>query len=197
VLEHLGVAFEEETLSLYDAETRARIRQLTPSGKLPVLHDGELRVWESLAICEYLAEKFPDRGLWPSEPAARAYARSVSHEMHAGFGALRSSLPMNLRRRFPTYADAPGLAADIARVQEIWCSARERYGKAAGGDFLFGPFGIADAMYAPVVTRFQTYNVTLSAEAQRYADAVLALPAMQKWTLAAQHERWVLPAFEK
>ncbi len=194
-LRHTGQAFEEEVVSLYESSSRAHLQRSSPSGRVPVLYDGELRVWESLAICEYLAERFPDSRLWPQDQRVRAVARSVSSEMHAGFGALRTHLPMNVRKRVQRYEDAPGVATDLARIEQIWNDCRARFG--SGGDFLFGKFSIADAMFAPLAFRFQTYNVTLGETAKRYRDTMLALPAMQEWARAGAQESWTLPQFEK
>jgi glutathione S-transferase len=154
--------------------------------------DGDIRVWDSLSICEYLAEKHP--GLWPQDPAARAVARSISAEMHSGFPNLRAKMSMNIRKRYPGLGRTPESLADVARVIEIWSGCRAKHGK--GGPFLFGKFSIADAMYAPVVLRLRTYEVELPAECRAYADAVLALPAMQDWIAAAEAEAESLPQFE-
>ena len=161
------------------------------AGKVPVLIDGEVRVWESLAILEYLAEKFPDGGLWPRPANARAHARAVATEMHAGFLPLRRHLPMNVWRPVKARALDDGSAADVKRIDSIWSECRARFG--AGGRFLFGAFGAADAMYAPVVSRFRTYAVPVSAAARAYIDAAMALPAWREWDAAARREPWVLP----
>ncbi len=153
---------------------------------MPALHDGDIRVWDSLAICEYLHERFPEHNLWPADAAARAVARSVSAEMHAGFDALRQSMSMNIRGRYPDKGRTPDCLADIERILAIWTDCRARFGH--GGDFLFGRFGIADAMVAPVVLRFQTYSVALEGAARDYADAMLALPALQAWVADAVAE---------
>ncbi|HEX2676424.1 MAG TPA: glutathione S-transferase family protein [Polyangiales bacterium] len=195
LLRQAAIPFEEQIVSLYDPATRGKLKEISPSGRVPALIDGEIRVWESLAICEYVAERFPERGLWPSEPGARAYARAVSHEMHAGFGALRSNLPMNVRKRYPAPSEAQGVGTDIARIQEIWQTCRERFGK--GGPFLFGQFSVADAMFAPVAFRFQTYSVPLTVAAQSYRDTMLGLAPMREWAESAKTESWVLPQFEK
>jgi glutathione S-transferase len=186
-----GIAFQDTVISLEATDFKARIMAMSGAGKVPVLIDGDVRVWESLAILEYLAEKFPAAGLWPGDAAARAHARAISCEMHAGFQALRRQLPMNVRRpviRRPLEADAK---ADAARVDAIWTECRSRFG--AGGAFLYGGFGAADAMYAPVVSRFHTYAVEVSAGARDYMTAVMALPAWTQWSEAARREPWVLP----
>lgn len=189
-----GIPFEEEVVPLYEDGSAERMRALSPCGKVPVLHHGDLVVWESLAIVEYLAELFPDRGLWPTDRTARAVARAVSTEMHAGFAALRTNMGMNVRRRLPGRGRAPGVAEDIARIVALWADCRARFG--AGGPFLFGGFTIADAMFAPVVTRFETYVVELDAGARAYSSAVLALPAMKEWYAAAESEPWVIDRYE-
>lgn len=186
VLRVFGVAFEEIMLPLDTPEFYERIRGYSPTGRVPVLHDGDLRVWDSLAIAEYANERWLGGRGWPANVAARAFARAISAEMHSGFPALRSELSMNCRKRVhnhPTSADAQ---RDIARVKAIWQEARTRHGQ--GGPFLFGAFGIADAMYAPVVLRFVSYDVTLDPLERAYADAILALPALQDWLAATVNE---------
>jgi glutathione S-transferase len=192
VLTQAGVPFEEEVVPLDQPETRSRILARSPSGRVPVLYDGDVVVWDSLAIAEYVAERHPDRQLWPADVAARAYCRAVSAEMHAGFAALREHLPMNLRRTGRPRADSipPAVASDIARIKAIWRECRARFGR--GGELLFGGFTIADAMYAPVVTRFGSYGVPLDGDERRYADAIEALPAMRAWREGAAAEEWVL-----
>jgi glutathione S-transferase len=147
-------------------------------------------VWDSLAIGEYLAEIFPDGRLWPEDPRARAMARAVSAEMHSGFSALRSHLPMNMRSSFPNRGVTPEAQADINRITAAWRDCRKRFGE--GGAFLFGDLTIADAMYAPVVSRFRTYKIELDEEAQRYGEAVWALPALQEWLAAARNEPMII-----
>lgn len=184
-LVHTGLPFEDRTISLDRPDTRARALEASPSGRVPVLIDGELAVWDSLAICEYLAELVPGAGLWPAERVARARARSISAEMHAGFAALRKHMPMNLRKRAPGAGHAPDAMADAARVMQLW---RDCRGVAVGGPFLFGSFTIADAMYAPVVTRFASYGVELDAVCRAYANEIEALPGLQAWRAAAERE---------
>lgn len=181
-----GAEFDEIRIPLDQPDTRARIVEHSPAGKVPVLRHGALMVWESLAICEYLAERFPVAGLWPDGDAARAHARAVACEMHAGFAALRKAMPMNCRAALPGKGRSPEADADIARIAEIWRECRDKFG--AGGDFLFGRFGVADAMFAPVASRFTTYAVKLDPVAQAYVDTVLALPTMQAWYEAANAE---------
>lgn len=185
-LAHTGQPFREVVVPLGQPDTGALIAKYSPSGRVPALMDGELRLWDSLAICEYLAERFPQARLWPEDVAARAVARSVTAEMHSSFSALRGNMSMNLRARKPGVGRAPGVAEDIARITALWKECRARFGQ--GGPFLFGAFSIADAFYAPVVTRFVTYGVELDAPCAAYRDAVLALPAMKRWEEAARGE---------
>jgi glutathione S-transferase len=185
-LAQTGQPFREVVVPLDQADSAARISQYSPSGRMPALLHGELVIWDSLAICEYLAEQFPQAKLWPQDTAVRAVARSVTAEMHSGFTALRSHMPMHLRARRPGEGRAPGVAEDISRITSLWRECRSRFGQ--GGPFLFGAFSIADAFYAPVVTRFVTYGVELDAVGAAYRDAVLALPALKAWTEAARGE---------
>lgn len=188
-----GIAFDEHRIPLYGPGSKEQILAYSPAGKVPCLVDGALRVWDSLAICEYLAEKHP--GLWPQDPAARAVARSISAEMHSGFANLRTHMSMNIRKRHPGKGRTPESLADVARIVAMWSDCRARHGKE--GPYLFGKFSIADAMYAPVVLRFRTYEVELPADCRAYADAILALPAMQDWIAAAGAEAETLPQFEQ
>jgi len=186
-----GITFEEILIRLRQPNTKAEVLRHSPSGRVPALVHGEASVWESLAIGEYLAELFPDANLWPGDRAARAVARSVSTEMHAGFTALRTHFPMNVRSSFANRASTPDVQADIDRITAIWHDCRSRFGQ--DGPFLFGAaFSNADAMYAPVVSRFRTYKVDLDAEAQAYCDAVWSWPPMQEWAAAAKNEPWVI-----
>jgi glutathione S-transferase len=189
-----GAAFEEEVVPLDRPETKAAISAHSPSGRVPVLVTDGAVVWGTLAIAEYLNECFPEAGLWPEDGAARARARSVAAEMHAGFASLRARLPMDLKRRPPETGAgilAEGaLAEEIARVIAIWTDCRARFGGA--GDFLFGRFGAADAFYAPVATRFLTYGVALEGAAADYRDALLAWPDLREWIAAAKAEPWVI-----
>lgn len=186
VLARCGVDFQEILIPLNQPDTRQKILQYSPNAKVPALiHDG-LVIWESLAICEYLAEQFPEKKLWPSDPKVRAIARSVSTEMHAGFATLRQNMPMHVRDRFPGKGRAEGVQADIDRVSAIWRECRAKYGQ--GGPFLFGEFSIADAFFAPVVTRFTTYVVELDDVCKAYVAAIWALPEMQTWLEGAKAE---------
>jgi glutathione S-transferase len=185
-----GITFEEVLIRLRQPNTKAEVLRHSPSGRVPALVHGEVSIWESLAIGEYLAELFPDAQLWPHDRGARAVARAVSTEMHAGFSALRTHFPMNMRSSFPNRASTPEVQADIDRINAIWHDCRTRFGK--DGAFLFGSaFTNADAMYAPVVSRFRTYKVELDPDAQAYCDAVWAYPPMQEWAAAAKNEPWV------
>jgi glutathione S-transferase len=186
-----GIAFEETLLPLDAPDFKARLAAFGGAGKVPLLVDGEIRVWESLAVLEYLAEKFPGAGLWPREPAARARARAIAAEMHSGFSSLRSQLPMNIRRPVIRRALDADAAADVARIEAIWTESRNRFG--SGGPFLYGTFGAADAMYAPVASRFHTYAVEVGAVARAYMAALMKLPAWMEWREAALRETAVLP----
>src|SRR5260370_29111143 len=180
-----GSAFEEVLIRLRQPNTKAEVMRHSPSGRVPALVHGNDKVWESMAIGEYLAELLPDANLWPGERAPRAVARSVSTEMHAGFLALRNHFPMNVRSSFPNRASTPDVQADIDRITAIWHDCRTRFSK--DGPFLFGStFGNAAAMYPPVAIRFPTYKVDLDAGAQAYCDSVWSYPPMQEWAAAAK-----------
>jgi len=193
-----GIEFEEVVIPLDLPETHAAIRKHSPSGKVPVLLHRGLAVWESLAIAEYLNDLKPEVGLWPASAAARAHARSISTEMHAGFVELRNNMPMNIRASYPGKGMTPAVRADIERITSIWRDCRKRFAGAFQKDdgFLFGAFGAADAMFAPVVTRFRTYGVKLDTDSDAYCNAVLAQPAMKDWAAAAKHEPWLIAAYE-
>ena len=190
-----GISFEEIVIPLYTGPAdKQRILEFNPAGKVPVLIDGDLIVWDSLAIIEYAAERFPEAGLWPSDPARRAHARSICAEMHAGFAALRSECGMNLHRAVRAKPLSAAAQADIARIQQIWSECRQRH--AQHGPFLFGAFCAADAFYAPVVHRFRTYDIAVNDEARSYMAAMIAHPAFQEWTTAGLAESWVIDKFE-
>src|SRR3954454_20099912 len=177
------IAFDEVQIPLYTGDAdKQRLLGFSPSGKVPALIDGEVTVWDSLAIVEYLAERFPEARLWPEDRASRARARSVSAEMHSGFAALRNECGMNLRRPVGAKALSADARADIARIQESWAECREQYGKL--GPYLFGAFSGADAMYAPVVHRFRTYAIEVAPVVRDYMAAMMVLPAFQEWTRA-------------
>ncbi|TMH25777.1 MAG: glutathione S-transferase family protein [Betaproteobacteria bacterium] len=186
LLREAGIAFEEVQLKFDDTGHAKGAERYSPTGKLPVLViDGE-PVWDSLAICESVAERYPEKQLWPADARARRVARSICAEMHSGFQALRGEMPMNIRSRHPGKGRSPESQRDIERVVQIWTTCLDRHG--ALGPLLFGRFSIADAYYAPVVTRFQTYAVSLPPAAQAYCDAVLALRAVREWMDAARRE---------
>ena len=194
LMRHAGIAFTEVRIPLYTPESKQQIRRHSPSGKVPCLLDGGLAVWDSLAIAEYLAERQPELRLWPSDAVQRAHARSISAEMHSGFAHLRSAMSMNCRARFPHHGRSDEAAGEIDRIERIWDACRAQH--AHVGPFLFGAFSIADAMYAPVVLRFRTYEVQLDPVSRGYADAILALPAMRQWLQEAEAETEVIAALE-
>jgi glutathione S-transferase len=189
------IAFDEIFIPLYTGEAdKKRLLAYTPSGKVPVLIDGDVTVWDSLAIIEYAAERFPQARLWPEDRASRAYARSISAEMHSGFAALRNECGMNLHRPVGAIPLSAQARADIARIQQIWTDCRKRYGKS--GPFLFGAFSGADAMFAPVVHRFRIYAIEVEPEVRDYMAAMTALPAFEEWTRAGLAETLIIDKFE-
>lgn len=194
VLKHCDTPFEERVIPLDQPDTAAAIARHSPSGRVPALNHGELVIWDSLAICEYLNEQFPRAQLWPKDAAARATARSVSAEMHSGFTALRTTMPMKIRESLPTPPMTDELKKDIDRIFALWTDCRARFGR--GGPFLFGAFSIADAMFAPVVTRFRTYGVKLSGAVAEVADAIWNERAMQEWIAAARDETLRMPRYD-
>jgi glutathione S-transferase len=195
-----GIAFAEEVISLDATDFHERVRKISAAAKVPALADsgtaagataaGATHVWESLAILEYLAERYPQARLWPAEPNARAHARSIAAEMHAGFTPLRRHYPMNVRRPVKRREPTVEVVDSIRRIDTMWTDCRSRFGQA--GPFLFGAFGAADAMYAPVVSRFHTYDVDVGPVARGYMEAVMALPAWAEWCAGAREEPWVL-----
>jgi glutathione S-transferase len=185
-----GIAFDEVVISINAEDFKARLLKVSGTGKVPTLIDGDIKVWESLAILEYLADKYPDKNLWPRDPAARAHARAIASEMHAGFVPLRRVAPMNIWRPVMKLTLGAEAQANVARIDAMWADCRARFGQ--NGPFLFGAFGAADAMYAPVVARFHTYAVDVGAAARAYMQAVMALQAWWEWTAAAVKEPWVL-----
>ena len=192
-----ALMFEEIVVPLYD-DAWARRRQddeFAPGGgKVPILWDGDIVVWDSLAIIEWLAEKSDPRRFWPEDPAARAMARSIAAEMHSSYAALRQECMMNLRRRLPTPSLSAAANADVERIEELWTTARDRFG--AGGPYLFGGFGAADIMFAPVVTRFVTYSIPVSQPVADYMTTMLQHPFMEEWVEAASEEPWIIEKFE-
>ena len=192
-----NIPFEEIFIPLYtdNKADKDRILSFSRGGKVPTLIDGDITVWDSLAIIEYLAESFPDAKLWPADRAARAHARSISAEMHSGFVPLRGQCGMNLHRPIRAVTLSDDAQANVARIEEIWADCHARYGKQ--GPFLFGAFTGADAMYAPVVHRFRTFAIPVKAEAQHYVDAMLALPAFQEWTRGGLAETLLIDRLEQ
>jgi glutathione S-transferase len=190
-----GIPFEETVIPLYEPGSREQVLEFAPSGKVPVLVSGDIHVWESLAILDFLADEYPQAGLWPSERTARAHARAIAAEMHAGFGALRRHCPMNMRRvRKPREQTPPEVVEDVRRIDAIWADCRARFG--GGGPFLCGRFGAVDAMYAPVVSRFHSYGIAVSEPSRHYMDVMMALPAWAEWHDVAVNEPWVMPGNE-
>lgn len=195
-MREFAIPFEEEVIPLDTDSTARKIARHSGAGRLPVLHHGDVTVWESLAILEYLAEMFPDKGLWPRARSPRAMARAVANEMHAGFVALRNACPMNLRRsrKPPPQALGDDVRADVERIESLWSKCRRLHGK--GGSFLFGRFTIADAMYVPVATRFDTYAIPVSRSSREYMDALMGTAAFNAWKADALNEEWIIPADE-
>jgi len=193
-----GIEFDEVLVPLDLPQTPSAIRKHSPSGRVPVLLHRGLAVWESLAIAEYLNDLKPEAGLWPSSAAARAHARAISCEMHAGFADLRNHMPMNIRASYPGKGMTPAVRADIERITGLWRDCRKRFAGATAKDdgFLFGAFGAADAMFAPVVTRLRTYAVPMDTDSDAYCKSVLAHPAMKEWIDAAKNEPWLIAAYE-
>ena len=185
-----GIPFEEELHDIYDPGAAADRARWSPTGKVPLPADGELLVWYTLAIAEYVAERFPDRGLWPAGRAARAIARSACAEMHSGFVALRSAHPMDMKKRVQAEA-SPAVLADLARLEALWADCRARFG--TSGPFLFGGFCWADAFFAPVASRCLSYGLPLSADSQAYVTTLAGLPAFREWEAAGQAETWLAP----
>ncbi|WLR97211.1 glutathione S-transferase family protein [Shinella sumterensis] len=191
-MEAAGVPFTDEVIPFDFPAGNPKFKAISPTGRVPVLHHGDVRVWESLAIIEYVAELFPDKGIWPKDAGARAEARAISMEMLSGFRALRNACPMNIRREPRAIALPDGVTDDVARIETIWKEALAR----SGGPFLFGAFSAADAMYAPVVNRFETYRLTEDDAVLAYIARVKAHPAWQKWQAAALAEPWIVPEDE-
>ena len=194
LLTHFDIPFDETVIPLDQPETRAAIAAVSPNGKVPVLDADGLVISESLAIMEFIAESFPDLPIWPPERAARATARALSSEMHAGFQALRQACPTNFRREPKPIPIGPEVRADVDRIETAWRDARRRYGQ--GGAFLFGAFSAADAMWAPVVNRFHAYAIEVLPETRAYMEAVMALPAWQSWIAGAMSEPWHMAPYD-
>lgn len=194
LMKQFRIPFDEIVIPMDRPETRGAMLKYAPTAKCPSLHDGKIAVWESLAIVEYLAELFPEKAIWPRGKAARAHARTLSNEMHAGFSALRQACPTNFRRPVKAIPLGPEVLADVGRIDHAWASARDAFGKA--GPFLFGRFSAADAMFAPVVNRFQTYDAPVSKAARAYMEAMMALPAWKAWIAAAEAEPWRIERYD-
>ena len=190
LMKQLGIAFDEVVIPLDQPDTKEQVLRHSPAGKVPILKDGDVTVWESIAIMEYVADAY-GAPVWPAERKARAMARAVAAEMHAGFGALRSACPMNLGKKYGPKDRGPGVARDAARFEEIVRDARGRFG--TGGSFLFGAFSGADAMFAPLVTRLDTYSIPVSPVTRTYIDTILSLSTFQEWRVAALKETWIVP----
>src|SRR5260370_20279353 len=194
LLAHFKIPFEEIVIPLDQPDTRKKILKYAANGKCPSLHDGEISIWESVAIMEYVAEKYPDKPIWPKNKAARALARTLSAEMHAGFQALRQHCPTNFRRPVRKRELTAEVEADVARIEAAWAGARKTFGSA--GPFLFGRFSAADAMFAPVVNRLHVYDVKVKKATRDYMDAVMALPAWKAWIKDAEAEQWRLEKYD-
>lgn len=194
LMRQLDIDFDEVVLKFHTPQWDQDIERWSPSRLVPVLWRGNQSVWDTLAITETLHEWFPAKGVWPRDPEARAFARSAAAEMHSGFRDLRTHMPMNIRASLPGKGHEPGAIANIQRIERIWGEARRRFG--AGGEFLFGEFSAADAMYAPVVMRFATYQVPLGAEAARYCQAMRAAKGIRLWVEGALAEKEFVPEDE-
>jgi glutathione S-transferase len=194
VMKAFGIPFKEINIPLYQPDSGTQIAEYSASGRVPILIDGEITVWDSLAICEYLTEQFPEKAMWPKDVAARATARSMCAEMHSGFTALRSSMWMNIRADFRGKGRTAGSQADIGRISEIWENCFSQFGH---HHFLFGDFSIADAYFAPVVMRFRTYGVSLAPTLQAYAERVAAHPAVAQWMEEARSETAAIAAYDQ
>ena len=189
-MKHIGLTFDEAVILMALPDSKANMLAYSPTGQVPVLIDGDTTVYETIAILEYLNDRYPTTGLWPKDIVARAHARAISAEMHAGFAALRRDCPMNMRRSVKRLDISPAAQMHAARIDALWCDARARFGQ--GGDFLFGHFTNADAMYAPIVNRFHVYDLPRSETAQAYMNTMMALPAWQEWAAASHAETTVI-----
>jgi glutathione S-transferase len=185
-----GIAFDEVLIRFGEPRFSREVRKISSAGKVPVLVHGKVTIWDSLAIIEYVAETWPERGLWPKNKAARAMARAVSAEMHSGFHALRNACPMNLRRPPKPVPFSAAVLKDVARLESLWRSCRAAYGR--GGPFLFGKFSAADAMFAPVVTRLDTFAFSVGEDTRHYMNAVMATEAFNEWKAESAKEKWIV-----
>ena len=189
-----GLPFKETVVPLDMADTKKTIAEHSKAGRVPILYHGKLVIWDSMAILEYLAETFPEKKLWPVGKTARAVARAVSNEMHSGFSGLRNACPMNIRREPKPILLSDPITVEIARIESIWRQCREKFGK--GGPFLFGKFSVADAMFAPVASRFATYRLSEADDTNAYVATVLGTSAFDSWKASALQESWIIPADE-
>jgi glutathione S-transferase len=197
LMKMLDIPFTEDLIPLDTPEFRPRLDAYQAGSTVPVLVDGDVTVWESVAIMDYLAERFPDKAIWPKDQKARAFARTIAHEMHAGFRALRQACPMNVRKVHPAKERGEAVDKDVARITHLWNKALSTYGKPSGqGPFLFGSFTAADAMFAPIITRLHIYDVQVSKTTRAYMDAIMALPAYQAWLKDAAKEKWAIEKFD-
>ena len=194
LMTHFGLPFEEVVIPLDQPTTQIDILRHSPTGRVPALATDGLVIWESLAILEYLADTHPDLPIWPGDLAARSIARSIACEMHAGYGALRTACPMNMRRPVRAIAVSDAVKADVDRIEQLWATTRQAYGQ--DGPFLCGAFSAADAMFAPVVNRLHVYDLAQSPASRDYMDAVMALPAWTSWVAGAVAEPWFLAKYE-
>ncbi len=194
LLAHFEIPFEEVVIPMDQPATRATMLKYAPTGKCPSLHDGRIAVWESLAIMDYVAETFPEKAIWPRAKAARAHARSLAAEMHAGFAALRQACPTNFRRKPKPIPLSDEVRADVARLEAAFAHARETFG--AAGPFLFGGFSAADAMFAPIVNRLHVYDIPVAQTTLAYMEAIMALPAWKAWIAGAEAEPWRIERYE-
>lgn len=195
VLTASGISFDETVIPLRRDDTAERIAKFSPTGKVPVLVDRDVTVWESLAVIEYLAEKFPTKGIWPNDAKARAHARAISSEMLAGFQPLRKACPMNLGKRFAALDWDDDVLANVDRIEELWRDTRAKF--AGEGAFLYGNFCAADAMYAPIASRLQTYGFALANDTKAYMQALFSHPAFMKWLAEALAEHWKIDVYEE
>jgi glutathione S-transferase len=190
----LGIPFEEVTIPMARPDSKKKMLKHSPSGKMPALKDGDVLAYESIAVIEYIAEKYPQKNIWPKNKAARALARSLCAEMHAGFQPLRQHCPTIFRRPVKARELTPEALQDVARLETIFASTRKSYGR--GGPFLFGKFSAADAMFAPIITRLHIYDLQVSKTTRAYMDAIMALPAYQAWLKDAAKEKWAIEKFD-
>lgn len=193
VLKSFGIPFEEVIIPLRQPDSKTRVLAYSPSGKVPALIDGDLSVWESMSIIEFIADRHRELAVWPADRSARAHARSISNEMHSGFQALRQGCPMDAGTRYKTPVIDDAMKVSIDRIEALWTEARAKYG--SGGPYLYGTFSAADAMYAPIVFRFDGYSIPVSAQSRAYIDAILAHPNVVDWRAAALKEPWTIPDY--